>query len=254
MLIKKQNLKPLIAFCLTSVLAFSWGLAQQSVAEETPREGLPGRRVGGGTRGGCTLGGNSLIALVPETNLALTTTAYPTLFFYVPEMKESKMAEFVLLDENEELVYESSFELAGQPGIVSFSLPNSEGLSPLEVGKNYQWYFSIVCNPNDRAEDIAVDGWLQRVNSEPDLAFRLQNATLFDQASLYISENLWADALVTLAEARWQRPNDVMVAQEWKKLLQLIGLDTIAREPLLNYPQPVSRNESTVSRHPKNAS
>lgn len=254
MLTQKLNFKPLMVLCLTSILALSWGFSQKSFAEDTPREGLPGRRVGGGTRGGCAVGGNSLIALVPENNLTLTTAAYPTLFFYVPEMKESKTAEFVLLNESEEVLYESVFELDGKSGIVSFSLPNSEALSPLEVGRKYQWYFSLVCNPKDRAEDIAVDGWLQRVNTEPNLVSRLQNASVFDQANLYISENLWTDALVILADARYERPNDVMVANEWKKLLQLIGLDIIEREPLLNYPHPVSRSENTVSRQPKNPS
>ena len=80
----KRNQKTLAAIFLTSLLTLSLGsfpallLAQQS---NTVKVGLPGRRVGGGTRGNCNFGQKNLTALVPKNNLALTVAANPQLFF-----------------------------------------------------------------------------------------------------------------------------------------------------------------------------
>lgn len=240
--------KPLTALCLASLLALSWGFPQRGLAEKdgSSREGLPGRRVGGGTRGSCPATEKQLTALIPQNNLGLTAAAYPTFFFYVPKTPAPKTVEFVLRDEKDSQVYEKTLTVSGASGILSLSLPAGE-LPPLEIGKNYQWYFSILCDPKNRAEDVSVDGWIQRVEPNPVLAAKLEKAPPDERAALYASADLWHDALVTLAQLRRERPDDSAIAELWTKLLQSVGLDTIVREPLLEYSssnQPAARIHS----------
>lgn len=232
---KTMKTKIFTAICLASVLTFSYGFPEQVLAQQTSREGFPGRRVGGGTRGDCPLGAKRLTAMVPENNLMSTVAAYPTFFFYIPETPTPQAVEFVLLDENDRQVYETKFMSTGTPGIIHLSLPDAAGLPPLAIGKNYHWYFSMLCDPANRAEDVFVEGWIQRVELNSVLARKLEQASLQERADLYISADLWHEALMTLALARSDRPYDSAIAANWTKLLQFVGLGIIAQEPLIEY-------------------
>lgn len=224
------------AICLAYILTFSCGFSEQVLARKPSREGLPGRRVGGGTRGGnCPASTQKLTALVPKSNLGLTVSPYPTFFFYIPQTISSQTIEFVLLDDNEHQVYQKTFISTGASGIINLRLPAKSGLQPLATGKNYHWYLSIVCNPANRVEDVFVEGWIQRVELNPVLAIKLQNSSLQERTKLYISANIWHEALVTLAQLRRDRPNDSSVAANWIKLLQSVDLDKVAQEPLIEY-------------------
>lgn len=237
---KNKNTRTFTAICLASLLTLSC-IPEQVLAQKASREGLPGRRIGGGTRGECPLGAKRLTALVPENNLGLTEAAYPTFFFYIPESQTPKAIEFVLLDDSDRQVYETTFMTTGTAGIINLSLPSFAGLQPLEIGKNYHWYFSMLCNPLNRAEDVFVEGWIQRVEPNPVLALKLENASAAERVNLYASAGLWHEALMTLTELRRDRPNDSPIAANWTKLLQNVGLETIAQEPLIEY---------QMSRHP----
>lgn len=219
---------------LTTLLILSC-LPEQVLAQKASREGLPGRRVGGGTRGECPIQAKRLTALVPENNLGLTVADYPTFFFYVPESPIPTTVEFVLLDDSDRQVYETSFMTAGTGGVINLSLPANAGLPPLTIGKNYHWYFSIVCNPVNRAEDIFVEGWVQRVELDPILAIKLDKASMQEQVNLYAAAGLWHEAITTLNHLRRDRPNDPTLIANWIQLLQSVELDTIAQEPLFNY-------------------
>lgn len=189
-----------------------------------------GRRKPASARGPCSPSKQSLTALIPETNLGLTVTAYPTFFFYMPQTSAT-IAEFVLLDEeNKTQVYQTTVPISGSPAIVSLSLPASKNVRPLEVGKEYHWYFSIICDPEDRSEDVYVDGWVRRVEPNPTLVRRLEKASPGEQVALYQNEDLWYDALKTLAEQRRLHPNHPGLATEWATLLRSVGLDEIARD------------------------
>lgn len=232
--ITKNNL--ITAICLASILTFSCGYSEQVLAQKPSREGFPGRRVGGGTRGGnCFASTQKLTALVPKSNLGLTVSPYPTFFFFIPQTISPQTVEFVLLDDNEHQIYRTTFISSGASGIINLSLPAKSGLPPLATGKNYHWYFSIVCNPANRVEDIFVEGWIQRVELNPVLAIKLQNSSLQERIKLYISADLWHEALVTLAQLRRDRPSDSSIAANWIKLLKSVGLDKIAQQPLIDY-------------------
>lgn len=187
--------------------------------------------MGGGSRGDCPFSAKRLTALVPENNLGLTVAASPTFFFYIPQTPTPQTVEFVLLDDNDRQVYKTAFMTTGASGIIHLSLPASKALPPLAIGKNYHWYFSMLCNPANRAEDVFVEGWIKRVEPNPVLALKLEKASSQERAALYASAGFWHEALVALAKARRDRPNDSAIAANWTKLLQSVGLETIAQEP-----------------------
>lgn len=196
--------------------------------------GLPGRRQPASPRGPCFPNNEKpLTALVPKDNLGLTAIPHPSFFFYIPETPATTV-QFVLVDEEiNSKIYQTTFPITGTAGIVSFRLPNSQNSPSLKLGKKYHWYFSVVCDPNDRSGDIYVDGWVQRVGPNPVLESELKNASVAAQIRLYKQHNLWQDALTTLTEQRRFHPNDSTLSAEWTMLLRSVELDEFAQEPLI---------------------
>ncbi|MBW4560568.1 MAG: DUF928 domain-containing protein [Mojavia pulchra JT2-VF2] len=239
---KTLNTRTFTILCLTSVLTFSWACFQQVLAnsEQRAREGLPGRRIGGGTRGECSSNAGRLMALVPENNLGLTKQAYPNFLFYLPRTATPRTVEFVLQDDKRRSVYEANFTTPSSGGVINFSLPDSAFLPPLTIGKKYNWYLSMICDPENRATDVVVHGWIKRVETDSVLTKKLQQTSPLGRVTLYAQAGLWQDALGTLAELKYTRPNDSQLAASWIQLLKSEKLDAIAQEPLLKIKIPTS--------------
>lgn len=196
--------------------------------------GAPGNREGGATRGGirCSQGEKRLQALIPESNIGLTTAEYPTFFVFVPQTN-TQSAEFVLLDATtEDMVYKTRFALPPTAGIISFSLPSDSNLPPLEIGKKYHWFFSINCDLEDPSADIFVEGWVQRILPEQVLVNQLKQATPRDRPSLYAEAGIWHETIANLARLRFSRPQDTSLVTDWKELLKSVGLSHLAEEPI----------------------
>ncbi len=188
-----------------------------------------GRRKPASARGPCSPGEETLTALIPETNLGLTTKAHPTFFVYMPQTPVAS-AEFVLIDEEKERqVYATTFAVP-ESGIASISLPDS--VPPLAREKDYHWYVSLICDSEDRAGDIYVDGWVRRIAPDSALMERLQQASPLTQVSLYREYGIWYDALEVLAETYPQSPNRAALATKWQSLLRSVGLNEVAQEGL----------------------
>jgi hypothetical protein len=228
------------ALCLLSLLAvFSGSGSKQVLAEDVSqaREGLPGRRVGGGTRSDMFVSENPLVALVPENNQGLTASATPTFFFYVPQTEKPQMVEFVLVDENERQIYQTEFTSNGKSGVVGITIPGNEPTKILEVGKTYRWYFAMIPDRKNRSSDIYVTGSIKRVAVNQDLENKLIQGASLDLADRYQTNNLWYDAIATLAELRRSRPSDTVVATRWQQLLNSVNLQKLAQELLVQQDQ-----------------
>lgn len=194
----------------------------------------PANRQGGGTRGPFLVQGEPLTALVPETGYGLTTAAYPTLFFYIPRHSQplsGAMAEFILLDETNKVVYETMFPMPNSSGIVPVSLP--ETVNPLEIGKRYNWFFSLVYDPVNRDSDVFVEGWVERMEPDPGLTRQLQQTADSDRPLAYAEAGIWYDALATLATLRSLEPDNSTFVTQWVELLNAVDLQTLAQQPLL---------------------
>ncbi|MBD2460764.1 DUF928 domain-containing protein [Oscillatoria sp. FACHB-1407] len=228
-----RNLQVATHLLLSIVLLSGFPLGAMAQEYIPPDRGAPGRREGGGTRGNCLRGEPPLIALIPNTNFGTTLEARPTFYWHVPPTN-SPLAEFVLLDAEDNEVYRTTFQLSGNPGIMAFSLKDQADAPDLEVGKDYHWYFSLICDPGDRSGDIFAEGWIQRIAPPANLTNQLASTPAGDRATLFAQSGIWYDALNSLAILRQSQPRDPDVATQWTTLLRSVGLDAIANQPFLN--------------------
>ena len=197
---------------------------QQSQTED--REGFPSRRVGGGTRGeGCSFDQGSLTALIPETSPAQTSQVTPTILFYVPKTPKPQTLEFVLNDQNDEPVYETTLTTTGNSGIISVKVP--QGATQLKPDQEYHWYLSMVCNPDNRALDVVVEGLLQRVEINQTTINKLTNLSPLARVDFYEKAGLWYDALDNLLALKQENCHDQSLSAKWKTLLSSLGLDDL---------------------------
>ncbi|HBB36150.1 MAG TPA: hypothetical protein DDZ80_09710 [Cyanobacteria bacterium UBA8803] len=210
--------------------------------------GSPRRVDGAGTRSplsNCPVEGKPLTALVPSSGFGVTVAAYPTFFVYMPSPTADKSilpVEFILQDADGNQIYQTRFETSGRAGIITIDLPSQVGLPPLEIGQDYYWSFSAICQANERAKDQVVEGWVRRVALDPNLERQLKASSPQQQVELYAEGEMWHDALATLTQLRRDFPNNVEVAAQWERLLQAVGLSDIDGEPLVPSP-PIPREQ-----------
>ena len=178
-----------------------------------------------------------LVALVPAPNIGLTIPEGPPFWFYVPSHPSAKnFGKFQLLNEQQKVIYETSTQLIGTPGIISINLPRS-----LETNKRYQWVFSFICDTEASAANVSVSvsvyGSVERVSLVP-LRKKLESAKTPQQKMLLYAENgLWYDLLTTLINERRQKPQDVQLANSWKELLEQspdVQLKELVGEPIVS--------------------
>lgn len=240
---QRKGFHVVIIIVLGSFLSVSLGSAPgiaQSDDDQTLSQGLPGRRIGGGTRtlDGAVQDGQPLTALLPESNLAMVTAEHPALLFYVPQTDGPQTIEFVLRNTTDHLVYETTFEVPAQGGIVTIDLHVPQDAFQLAVNRDYQWYFSIVAE--DRAKDISVDGWVRRIDLkawmqrqdlDAQLADRLAQATEIERVRLlYQDAHLWNEALLNLYGLTRSQPDNLALLREWSSLLDAVGLEALQGE------------------------
>ena len=201
-------------------------------------EAPPPRRVRS-VRGGCASSSPlNLTALVPKNKIGRTVSDYPTFFFYLPQT-DAELAEFILQDENSNVIYQQDLTIKNLSGVIGVSIPANTNLPPLEVGKNYTWKFTVVCDPDDRSSDQLESGVVRRVELSADILRELENADPRQKTVIYAQNGIWQDALSNLAAARRANPNDPDLAADWESLLDSVTLGAIAKEPIVEIePQP----------------
>jgi len=233
-------------------LAHSQTWAQSSNTTSTSKKEQPrratGRMRGLGTRDSCYRVDKPLTAIVApipteaeitqaetiETLPPATIAEHPTLWFYVPYSPDSRLeAEFTLfvVDDKAVNIYQTRFPLKEKPGIIGLKLP--ETLPPLQAGKSYKWVFSVICSPNNRSADISVNGDIERISLDSSLQVQLEEmSNPKAQSALYAENELWTEALTTLAQARRRNLQDSTLQADWSNLLNSMNLNDIASEPL----------------------
>ena len=195
--------------------------------------GLPDYRNPGGSRGNCLAQGNNLTALIPNNKVNVTASIAPKLFFYIPETKEQKNIEFVLRDHNDQLVHEVILQTTGQPGIMNIEIPQNITKSLEESQANYHWYLSMICDADDRADDVVLQGKIGYVELDNAVKQKLANSSPAEQADLFQQEGIWYDALSVVAENQNQVMNSA-ATEKWAQMLTEIGLSEFATQPFLN--------------------
>lgn len=237
---KRRSFRPAVT---TLRIALAMGLVLSSFSTLAmaqgyipPNRGLPGRREGGGTRGNCLDQQQqlrTLVALNPTTNFSVTVSELPTLYWFVPQ-STAKSAEFVLSNAQGEELYTLTFPITGQAGIISVKLPAIANSTALEIGKDYQWSFTVVCDTQDLSGNPSTSGWIQRREVTPELTQQLAGVAEGDRFSVYRNAGIWQEALTNLAEQRRKQPNDPSIQSRWRDLLQSVGLEGLASAPIVS--------------------
>lgn len=171
-----------------------------------------------------------------------TAEAYPSIYFHAPENTAQKL-EFVIEDQNHQIVYSAVAQLP-QPE-VSKENPRPQGfigidlsrqaqaleIPPLEAGATYLWEINLICNEIDRSGNPLISGWISRIDDRETISIETAVSQMGDEEKpWYYAENgLWYTALNTFAENYLDHNN----TQDWMNLLEDLGYNRIARDPLI---------------------
>ncbi len=173
-----------------------------------------------------------LTPLLPQNKFGLTVSSNPTFFAYIP--KTSAIAvEFTLENPQGKGLARKTVTLTSTPSIVNVQFEKI----PLEVGKDYKWLISVVCETGD-PEDTFAEGIIRRIKPESTLLSKLERASAIERVSLYAKFGIWHDAIAGLANLRLSQPNNPQLQTSWLTLLKSTSLESIANQPLTNYTSP----------------
>jgi hypothetical protein len=214
-----------------------------------PPMSSPGNREAGGQRHDTcadTTNASGLMALVPESNVGLTVQASPNLFAYVPPNNAEQAELRIFEEETGEEVFAGKVALPTSPAGSEYSYREAIVNMPLEAlpvtlqpGQNYLWALMLVCNRNNRAEDIVVDVVVQRIGDEyldtltTEVAAPLagEDPVAADaELTLYADAGLWQDLLAVLAARKQAEPERYTAV--WSDLLTAQGMGAIADAPI----------------------
>lgn len=208
-------------------------LSEPSLANNQPsnaRQGLPGRRISGGSRSpntACLLNGGlptetqKVVALTPEDNLSRTVMARPAFWFVLPAVNPDRRIEFLVTDQDEEVVYKQTLQPTGKAGLAAIALPKTA--PELTENQAYQWHLSVICDPSSRAADLVVWGSIERMAVEPSLQAKIAQADSQAQLALYEELTAWNDTLTALSHLHRDRTTEnqdtTELEAQWSALL-----------------------------------
>ncbi|NET33309.1 MAG: DUF928 domain-containing protein [Cyanothece sp. SIO1E1] len=203
------------------------GGTRGNVQFDTPNgEPIPRTTASGGTRGQPL---PELTAVLPMNQYGRTISARPTFFVYVPPMT-SRVVFFSLQDQHRQHHYQTMLTISGQGGLVSVTLPADA--PELELDKNYAWFFAPVdLNGRLRPDNYGVSGWIKRV-AAADLNAIPASLSPVERATEYAKSGVWYDTLDVLVAAQLEQPEDLTLTSEWYDLLEQVGLEAIATQPI----------------------
>lgn len=224
---------------LKSNLAKGWNplgwLFGGSSSEDAPVD----RRRGGASRDQCPPYGNrsDYTAIIPSDDLDLskrytqTASGHPSFWFYVPfEPGNPEEIEFILIDENEETVYQQRFMISDTPGIVQIQV--SEEQFTLTEDNLYRWVFSAICDPDNRSGDITINGWIKRMPLDEDLEGFREAEPSIQSFNAFSDEKLWHESLTTLISLKTSQPESSDIQNLWNKILVDIALSDLVDAPI----------------------
>jgi len=169
-----------------------------------------------------------LTPLLPLNKFGLTISANPKLFAYIPKTKAIAV-EFTLEDPQGKGIAHQRIELTTTPRIVNVQFAKT----PLEVGKDYKWLISVVCETGD-PEDVFAEGIIRRIKPESTLLSELEKATAIQKVYIYAKFGIWYEAIADLANLRLSQPNNKDLKTSWLTLLKSSSLEPLANTPLKN--------------------
>ncbi|NJR75715.1 MAG: DUF928 domain-containing protein [Scytonema sp. CRU_2_7] len=203
-----------------------------------PRILAPRESTGGASRGGngClsaqTASQNaSVTPVLPSSRIGFTVKERPTMLVYIPQTS-AKKALFSLQDEQKRNHYQTTINLPEKSGVIAIQLP--ESAPALQTGKNYQWSLSMICSAQLEPDSPLVNGWIQRVQSPVSLKHHDHSSPSLKLVSHLADNGVWYDTASELARLKKAHPQNPTITVSWQQLLDSVGLNAIANQPLIN--------------------
>lgn len=190
-----------------------------------PQRGAPGGRVGGGTRGPST-DIPLMWALVPD-HVGLSTEAQPRLVWYLSKTTAYPL-EFTIIDETGVTpIIEKRLSSPTDSGIHIIRLADYD--LKLEKGKTYQWFVSLITDPEHRSTDIIAGGMIQVGDVPASLGEDARKANPVDATRLWAQAGFWYDAMGVISTNIQTNPSDLEMHNLRASLLEEVDLDTPAQ-------------------------
>jgi hypothetical protein len=190
-----------------------------------PQRGAPGGRVGGGTRGPST-DIPLMWALVPD-HVGLSAEAQPQLVWYLSKTTASPL-ELTIIDEaGVTPIIEKRLSSPAEPGIHIIRLADYD--LQLEKGKTYQWFVSLISDPEHRSTDIIVGGMIQVGDVPASVGEDARKANPVDATRLLAQAGFWYDAMGVISTSIQSNPSDAEMHALRASLLEEVDLATPAQ-------------------------
>lgn len=185
-----------------------------------PRMGMPGVRIGGGSRGE---GGEdlSLVAIVPD-HVALSTKPNPSLCWH--QTKSTKIKRAIVIDDGQSVkpILEQEIDEPNQAGIQCVNLERF-GVS-LKPEVEYRWFIDAIIDDAHRSKDLLSGGVVMYKQPAPDLAAKLKGASGQELPPLLAANGYWYDAFSGVLAGLKEQPKDVRYQEMKGQLLLQVGL------------------------------
>lgn len=211
----------LFAFVFSPVFDGRLNAAEKKIfSYKPPMRGKPGNRVGGGTRG--TQDDMPVIAALVPDHTGLTTQGQPVLYWYLSKTTKSSI-EFTLNDDKGiQPVAEITLKNIDRPGIHAIRL--SDYNITLLQGIEYQWFVSVVRDPEQRSKDIIATGMIRRVEPAKNIVEDLGRVSRTEVPFVYAENGIWYDAFSSISQLIETNPDDKALLEQRALLLQQIGM------------------------------
>lgn len=199
--------------------------SQEARVYQPPQRGAPGGRVGGGTRGPKT-DLPLLWALVPD-HVGLSSEVQPRLVWYLSE-PTSYPLEFTLIDETGVIpIVEERLSSPTESGIHIIQLADYD--LKLEKGQTYQWFVTLISDPEHRSADIIGGGMIEVGDVPASLTEELRDANPVEATRLWGQAGFWYDAIGVISINIQSHPSDADMHNVRASLLEDVDLDTPAQ-------------------------
>ncbi len=179
-------------------------------------------RVGGGSRGEKD-DVPKLRLLVPDGK-GITTQAAPNLYFYLSKPAQTSCEITVTEPRHAKPLFAQKTPVLKQSGILTIRLAKY-GIE-FKPGITYRWSVAMVLDPENRSQDVVVNGIIQRVEPAAELTAELAKASDADKAAVYAEHGIWYDALESISEQILKSPHDPGLRNERASLLKQVGIDS----------------------------
>ena len=146
----------------------------------------------------------------------------PKLYWFAPKDTETRIDFTLVSPGSDDPVLEFTMGSPVEAGIHAVDLHRHEVV--LEPGVPYEWYLSLVPDPERRSLDVVAGGAIQRVAMTGGLRARVADADPAELGRVFAANGLWYDALAFISEWIEKHPEEPDLRSQRASLLGQVGL------------------------------